>query len=511
MSKRYKRLLSVIISIVLLAGIATAVGAVDIFSLKNSEQAAMASDSDTIILRVCNWEEYIDTGDWDEAIELDSGEIKGENSIVKDFEDWYYQIYGKKVVVEYSTVGTNEELYNMLTLGDEYDLICPSEYMIMKLMAEGWLEPFSEQFFDKNVTENYYTRGVSPFIRSTFDENTINGEAWSRYAAGYMWGITGIVYNPEEVTEEEASTWKIISNDKFKRQITIKDNVRDSMFAAAGAIKSDKLLSSSFLNAADYKERLSAEMNDTSEETIEQIQEYLQAVKENAYSFETDSAKADMITGKVVAGYQWSGDAVYTMDQAEKDDFYLDFAVPRESTNLYFDGWCMLKNGIKDSKEKKQAAEGFINFLSKPENAVRNMDYIGYTSVISGGDSPVVYDYIKWNYGAEDGGEDTVTYPLGYFFSGDTEDKKYMLTVPAEQTHRQLSAQYPTEEMIERSAVMSYFDTEENARINQMWINVRCYNIENVPVWAWIVTGLVIAGLIVLAVRKHLKKKVYIK
>ena len=63
MSKRYKRLLSVIISIVLLAGIATAVGAVDIFSLKNSEQAAMASDSDTIILRVCNWEEYIDIGD----------------------------------------------------------------------------------------------------------------------------------------------------------------------------------------------------------------------------------------------------------------------------------------------------------------------------------------------------------------------------------------------------------------------------------------------------------------
>lgn len=118
----------------------------------------------------------------------------------------------------------------------------------------------------------------------------------------------------------------------------------------------------------------------------------------------------------MVAGYQWSGDAVYTMDQAEKDDFYLDFAVPRESTNLYFDGWCMLKNGIKDSEEKKQAAEGFINFLSKPENAVRNMDYIGYTSVISGGDSPV-YDYIKWNYGAEDGGEDTVTYPLGYFFS----------------------------------------------------------------------------------------------
>lgn len=71
----------------------------------------MASDSDTIILRVCNWEEYIDTGDWDEAIELDSGEIKGENSIVKDFEDWYYQIYGKKL---WSNIAPSEQMKNYI-------------------------------------------------------------------------------------------------------------------------------------------------------------------------------------------------------------------------------------------------------------------------------------------------------------------------------------------------------------------------------------------------------------
>lgn len=130
------------------------------------------------------------------------------------------------------------------------------------------------------------------------------------------------------------------------------------MFAAVGAIKSDRLLSSSFLNAADYKERLSAEMNDTSEETIEQIQEYLQAVKDNAYSFETDSAKADMITGKVVAGYQWSAMPCIRWIRQKKMIFIWIFAVPRESTNLYFDGWCMLKNGIKDSEEKKRRQKG---------------------------------------------------------------------------------------------------------------------------------------------------------
>ena len=105
---------------------------------------AEAADNDTITLRICNWEEYIDEGGWnaDETIDLESGDIRGDNSMVDDFAEWYYKTYGKKVNVEYSCLGTNEELYNMLTLGDEYDLICPSEYMFMKLMTEGWLEHF---------------------------------------------------------------------------------------------------------------------------------------------------------------------------------------------------------------------------------------------------------------------------------------------------------------------------------------------------------------------------------
>ena len=497
-----KRLLSTALSATVVAGM---MGTLVLGT--SAKQVKAAGKSDTITLRVCNWEEYIDEGGWDEPIDLESGDIMGKNSMVKDFENWYEKTYHKKVKVEYSCAGTNEELYNMLTLGDEYDLICPSEYMIMKLMAEGWLEPFSDQFYDKSVKENYYAKGVSPFIKKTFDTNQVNGESWSKYAAGYMWGITGIVYNPNKVTEKEASTWKIMSNEKFKRQITIKDNVRDAMFGALGAIKSDKLLSPAFQNQSDYQEQLAKEMNDTSDATLQKTQDYLQTIRDNAYSFETDSGKADMITGKVVAGYQWSGDAVYTLDQAEEDDVKLAFAVPKESTNLYFDGWVMLKSGINGNAEKKQAAESFINFISKPENAVRNMDYIGYTSVISGGDSDVVYDYVKWNYEAEDDEEDTVEYPLGYFFSGKENDPKYMLTVPKEQTKRHLLAQYPTQEVMDRSAIMQYFDSSKNAKINQMWINVRCYNIHHIPVWAWVIAAAIIAVILGMFVRRHFKNK----
>ena len=301
---------------------------------------------DEVVLRVCNWEEYIDEGDWDddELIELDNGrEIIGVNPMYEDFEEWYYEKYGVKVRVEYSCFGTNEDLYNQLTIGDKFDLVCPSDYMIMKLMADKKLVPFSDEFFDVENEENYYTRGVSPYIKKIFDTNEINGEAWSKYSAGYMWGTTGVVYNPEYVTREQASNWNILRDPDLCRRITIKDNVRDSYFAALAIYKRDKLLSEEFLNQDNYEEALAAEMNDTSDETIEAVEKILREFKENAYSFESDSGKADMVTGKVLANYQWSGDGVYTIEQAEEDDLTLYYEVPKECGNLWFDGWVMLK------------------------------------------------------------------------------------------------------------------------------------------------------------------------
>ena len=498
--------------------VAAAAVAVTIISAAGAAAAvplqALASGQDgaEVVLRVCNWEEYIDLGDWDEeeTIELESGDIIGENSMVEDFEEWYEETYGVKVKVEYSTFGTNEDLYNMLTLGDEFDLVCPSEYMIMKLMREGQTVPLSEEFFDPSDENNYYINGVSPYIRKIFDEHEIDGEPWSRYAAGYMWGVTGIVYNPEVVEREEASTWKILSNPKFNRQVTIKDNVRDSYFAAVGAIKADLLTSPEFVNDPNYAKRLEEEMNDTSPEMIAQVQDYLQICKDNVYSFETDSGKSDMITGKVVANYQWSGDGVYSLDQAAEDDFDLAFAVPVESTNIYFDGWVMLKNGIRDNEAKQHAAEAFINFNSRPDNVVRNMYYIGYTSVISGGEDPTIFEYADYNYSAEEDEEETEEYDLGYFFEEEGEASgDYVIEASADMLERQLYAAYPPDDVMKRSSIMTCFDEEQTRAINQMWINVRCFNIKKVPVWGWFIAALVLAGVVFLAVRrlKSVKKR----
>ncbi|MBR5421550.1 MAG: extracellular solute-binding protein [Lachnospiraceae bacterium] len=466
-------------------------------------------DDDALVLRVCNWEEYIDLGDWDEeeTIDLESGDILGENPLYEDFEEWYFETYGQKVRVEYSCFGTNEELYNMLTLGDKFDLVCPSEYMIMKLMSEEQLLPYSAGFRDEEIPENYYVRNVSPFIREKFDGHEIGGHSWSEYAAGYMWGVTGLLYDPEVVDKETVSSWNALLDPSLCRRVTVKDNVRDAYFPAVAAVKAEKLTDPAFTSADDYSERLEEEMNDCSEETVAAALDFLQSAKDNAYSFETDSGKADMVSGKVLANLQWSGDAVYAMDQAEEDELYLAYSVPEECTNLWFDGWVMLKDGIAEEPGKQQAAEAFVNFLSRPDNAVRNMYYIGYTSVISGGtDGDAIYEYLDWTYGTEE--EEGVDYNLSWFFDGEGEESgDYVLFTDEEQLDRQLFAQYPTPEVMERSSIMRYFDTEANARINRMWINVRCFNINRLPVavraGALVLCIAVLGGLVFLKLKKR--------
>ena len=498
---------------------ADSVDGVQADNVDNTEAGNTASDGnaagkgdDVVTLRVCNWEEYIDLGDWDEdeAMELENGQtIYGDRPIYQEFEDWYYENYGVKVKVEYSCFGTNEELYSMLTLGDKYDLVCPSDYLIMKLMKEEAVVPFSDEFFDESKEDNYYVKGVSPYIRNVFDENEINGESWSKYAAGYMWGLTGILYNPEYVSYDEASTWAIINNPKFSRQVTVKDNVRDTYFAALGVYKHDLLTSDEFVNASDYSNRLLEEMNDVSEDTIDDVGNLLQDVRDNVYAFETDSGKADIVSGKIVANYQWSGDAVYAMDQAEEDGVSLDFAIPEECTNLWFDGWVMLKSGLSEDPRKQQVAEAFVNYVSRPDNAVRNMYYIGYTSVISGGDDDTIIDYVDYNFGAEEDEEDTFDYNLGYFFAGDENSEDYIVTAPMEQMNRQLTAQYPSAEDISHSAIMLCFDDDAAANINQMWIDVRCYNIKDVPVGIWIFAGAVVVLIVAAIVRKKMQMRKY--
>jgi len=476
--------------------------------------SACAKNTEKVVtLRVSNWEEYIDLGGWedDELIDVynpydpELGGIIGVNSMVDDFTEWFNSNdFGYKVRVEYSTFGTNEDLYNRLNLNDKYDLVCPSDYMIMKLLNEDKLEKYSEEFLNADGENNLYAQNVSPFIADTFARY-----GWNEYAACYMWGTTGLVYNPELADVEDVSRWDILKNPDYSRQVTAKDNVRDTYFATLGIVNSDKLLSDNIT-----AETRSALLNATDDETIDIAEDVLKEIKDNVYSFETDSGKADMVTGKVIANYQWSGDGVYIMDLADEDETNpteLWYSVPRECTNLWFDGWVMLKDGIDGDAHKKQAAEAFVNYLSRPDNAVRNMYYIGYTSAISGNgdlENNVVYNYLNWNYEAQEDAEETYDYDLSYFFgNGDatvTADKASFIFDGDGNINcgRQLFAQYPPANVMDRSVIMLDFGDRLSA-INQMWINMRCLDVKDFnPAVVWTIVGIIVAGAVAITLYK---------
>ena len=119
-------------------------------------------------------------------------------------------------------------------------------------------------------------------------------------------------------------------------------------------------------------------LNRTDDDTIEKVEQALIDAKKNVFGFEVDSGKNDMITGKININFAWSGDAVYAIDEAEEQEVYLNYSVPQEGSNIFFDGWVMPKGA------NTTLAEAFVNYISMPENACANMDYVGYTSVIAG-------------------------------------------------------------------------------------------------------------------------------
>ena len=413
-------------------------------ALSATSLAALASCKKTdVTLRVASWAEYIDEGEGDNK------------SMIENFEKWYEEQTGKSIKVEYIELDDNETMYNKITLGETYDLLCPSEYMIMKLQSEDKLEKYPASFFDASVETNYYAKNVSPFIKSTFEKGKMKDgvSKWSEYAAGYMWGTTGFVVNPAYA--EEAKSWNVVKN--HGKKATAKNNVRDSYFMGLGMY---------YENNADKTKTLAEMMNDTSVNTMNAVKELLKAVKTGGVRFETDDAKEAVIAGEYDVSYQWSGDAVYIMDEAEENEIYYDYVIPEFSSNLWFDGWVLMKGAQTD------AATMFVNFISKSENAVKNCDYIGYTPCVAG---EAMLEYIADKYAPAENAadEDKAAYDLTYFFSDSaSSDEKYVITADKEQLHRQLFAQFPDANTKERLVVMEYFEKEVNDRANSMWNDI---------------------------------------
>ena len=539
--------------------------------LETSVQRAkvfFAEKGDTITLNVYNWEDYI--------AEDDTSTEEEEDDLVKMFEDYCLEKYGQKVEVIYSTFDTNETMLAQIDLGKSFDLVCPSDYTIQKMIAKDMVVPF-----DEANTPNY-NKYVSPFVIDKIKEIKVKGEKniVNQYARGYMWGTLGILYNntfgmlpfkgiSQQEMDEDMNSWLSLWDEKYQNLLAIKDSMRDTYaagifmtynndFTTSDGATHDGLqtLKNKYdkgtIDADTYNTEVTRIFNMCDDETINAVEKDLKTLRENAFGFEVDSGKVDMAQGnKFAINLAWSGDAAWAMDMADEynDEHYdeeteeyeegfnptlLKYAIPETGANIWFDGWVMPKT---ISEKNKIWAERFVDFLSMPENAAINMEFIGYTPVIAGDailelvqsrydirfdeESEEMNDALLDDYDLvdmedipdltylEDGtyNQDIYNYAyskdISYFFaSGESNTleehdiSEATFYISGDSYLRQFDTQYPDASLLPGLAVMADFG-EQNQKIITMWEHVKNTAL---PLWAYIliiIAILLIIGLVI--------------
>ena len=272
--------------------------------------------SNKATLNIYNWGDYID------------------ETVLRDFEKKY------NIKLNYDTFSTNEDMYvKVKSGGSTYDVLFPSDYMIKRMIEEDMLAKI-----DLNNIPNYKYID-DQFKNLEYDPN-------NEYSVPYMWGTVGILYN-KKMVKEPVDSWRILWDKKYEDQILMLDSQRDSIGITL------KMLGYS-LNSSNEKE-----LDEAKKALIEQ--------KPLVLAYVVDEVKDKMIAEEAAMAVVWSGDAVYCM----KENPDLDYAIPKEGTNLWFDDIVISKN-----TQHKKEAELFINYLCDPEISFKNTDYIGYSTPI---------------------------------------------------------------------------------------------------------------------------------
>lgn len=368
------------------------------------------------VLKVYNWSDYIAEG------------------VLDDFKSWYKEQTGENIDVIYMTFDVNEAMLSKIEKGHEdYDVVCPSDYIIERMLDKGLLLPLD--FKSLGSTPNYIEANRSPFIEQMFRSINPSIDA-NQYSVAYMWGTTGIIYNPKFVTREEASTWDVIRNPKFAGKILIKDAPRDVYAPVLIYLKQNELKSG--------KVTLQDLMRDSSDESLQMVQDYLMQCKPGVYGWEADLGKEQMTKNRAYVSLNWSGDAVWAIEEAAAVGVELDYVVPEEGSTVWFDGWVIPKYA-----KNIKAATYFINFMCRPDIAIRNMEETGY--VASNGSREVLESQID---------ESLEPIDLSYFFG------------PEASAVRVNPILYPDLSVIERCALEHDWG-DDTEKLLKMWQNVK--------------------------------------
>ena len=286
--------------------------------------SAASGSADGGELYVYNWGEYID------------------ENVISQFED------ETGITVVYDLFETNEEMYPVIEAGAvNYDVVCPSDYMIQKMRENDLL---AELNFD-NIPNIAQIDPAYMEMSQAFDPE-------NKYSVPYCWGTVGILYNTrllDELGVPAPTKWADLWDERLSGEILMQDSVRDAFMVA---LKKD-----------GYS------MNSESKDELEQAKQELIDQKPLVQAYVIDQVRDKMIGGEAAVGVIYSGEMLYIQDEVASLglDYDLEYVIPEEGTNLWLDSWVIPKNA-----KNKENAEKWIDFMCRPEIAKANFEYITY-------------------------------------------------------------------------------------------------------------------------------------
>ena len=242
------------------------------------------------------------------------------DAVIRDFE----REYGIKV--NYNTYSSNEECLAKLQAAKSgtYDLVFPSDYLVELLIEKEMIQPL-----DKSKLQNIGNLNTN-YLNLEFDPGNI-------YTLPFLAASVVIIYDKEFV-KEPITSYNDLLNTDYVNNIVLLDDQRIIIGMALLALGYD--------------------MNDTSEEHLEEATAWLHELKPNIKAFDSDAPKTFMITKETKIGVIWNAEAALAMNEVPT----LEVVYPEEGFNISVDNFAIPVNA-----KNLDNAYKFIDYILRPD------------------------------------------------------------------------------------------------------------------------------------------------
>ncbi len=228
------------------------------------------------------------------------------------------------IKVNYDAYSSNEELMAKLQAGASgYDVIIPSDYTVAIMIKQGLLDEI-----DLAAIPNF--ANVDDQLKDPYFD------PGNKHSVPYQWGTVGLVYNSNHVTPMPTS-WNALWDDAYAGKVVLLDDSREVLGVVLLTLGYDK--------------------NSTDPAQLDEAKAKLSALMPNVRLMDSDSPKTALLSGEVVIGLTWNGEAAL----AAQEDAAIAYTCPTEGCGIWYDNLAVPKNA-----PHKDAAEKFLDYVLDP-------------------------------------------------------------------------------------------------------------------------------------------------